>query len=316
MDGSKVQVYLGIDVSKASLDICWQGKVVKITNEATSICDFIRTQLGEMTSQIFCVLESTGGYERLVVELLSKANIAVHVAHPSRVHAFAKACGHLAKTDKLDAILLAKYAQFIGREEKRVIILDAKQQAISNLRRLARSIERNLHAAQCRSKQMPAGCQLYLQQEIVFHQAQLAAIQAEIEGHINHQRELQAKRNILVTMQGVGEKTASILLAELPELGTVSRTQIASLAGVAPRSHQSGKKIGKAMIVGGRFYARKALYMVALVAAYHNPLLKQQYQAMLQQGKAKKVALVAIMRKIIVMLNAMLKNMQPYHFSA
>ena len=120
----------------------------------------------------------------------------------------------------------------------------------------------------------------------------------------------------MMTMKGVGKKIATTLLAELPELGTLSNKQIASLAGVAPRTYESGKKSAPGHIFGGRFYARKALYMLALVAAFRDKVVKEKYQSMLTKGKAKKVALVAIMRDAIIILNSMLKNSKPYCFSS
>lgn len=311
MAESNQKLCIGIDVSKDTLDIYWQKRSYKIANNKESIFNFIETEVKDGL-KILCVMESTGGYERVASETFHNAGIAVHIAHPNKVHAFARACGHFAKTDKLDAILLHKYAQFVFSEEEGDIVLDDQHKEIIALRHLSKSIENSLHAAQCRIKQMPKLCSRYLETEITLYKAQISQIQEEIDNKIDNHPELKAKRDILLTMKGVGKKSASILLSELPELGTISRKEIASLTGVAPRTHQSGKKTANGHISGGRFYARKILFMVALVASRFNCELKIKYQQMLERGKAKKVALVAIMRDIIVTLNAMIKNKRPY----
>jgi len=263
-----------------------------------------------------CVLESTGGYERVAVEILHKNKIPVHVAHPNRVHSFAKASGHFAKTDRLDAIILHKYAKFICEEQDGDIILEAQQQDIIALRRLSRSLEDSLHGAQCRIKQMPSLCSKYLETEIELYKKQIAQIQDEIDQKIDNHPDLKLKKDIMMSMKGVGKKTASILLAEVPELGTISRKAIASLVGVAPKTYQSGQKSAAGHIFGGRFYARKALYMVALVAMTHDQQARARYLALLSRGKAKKVALVALMRDAIVSLNAMVKKREKYQIAA
>ncbi len=309
MSESKQKLSLGIDVSKQTLDLYWQGQEFKITNDLNALTTFIEKELKkEEHHRILCVMESTGGYERLASKTFKTAGVPVYIAHPNRVNAFAKVCGHFAKTDKLDAKLLHRYAEFISPEEAGSLAMDPEQENILALRRLARTLEENLHAAQCRIKQMPTLCQSYLTEEITYYKKQLKALQEDIDTRINKDARLTLKKEQMLSLTGIGDKIASVFLTELPELGHCSRRQIAALVGVAPRTHESGQKTGKARIMGGRFYARKALYMVALVASRHDPKLKVIYQNMLAKGKAKKVALVALMRKIIVILNGMLKT--------
>jgi transposase len=310
------RLYIGIDISKATLDIYWKGKSYKILNNTSAISAFIKAEIAEDVQKILCVMESTGGYERLAFQTFYEAGILTHVAHPNKVHHFAKALGRDYKTDKLDAILLHKYAAFISHETQGDVMHNPKQQQITALRRLSRTVEESLHMSQCRIKQMPESCRQYLQDTIDANKRQIAAIQKDIDVIIDNDPDLKAKRNIMLTMKGVGKKIAAILLAELPELGTLSREQIASLAGVAPRTHQSGQKSCIAHISGGRFYVRKALYMLALVAARYNLIVKQKYKQMVERGKAKKVALVALMRDSIIALNAMIKKMEPFNLSA
>ena len=310
------KVCIGIDVSKDTLDIYLKGKSFKIVNDAKSIMTFIKGKIKDDPQAILCVFEATGGYERTLRHALQATGIPFHMAHPTKVHAFAKACNHFAKTDKLDAILLHKYAEFVAPREKGDAPLDPAHEEIVALRRLLRTIEASLHQAKCRIKQMPKYCKKYLNVEIKLFQKQILQIQSDINGKIEQHPTLKGKRDTLITMVGVADKTASILLAELPELGRTSRRQIASLVGVAPRTYQSGKKCSVGHISGGRFYARRALYMIALVRVRHEALAKERYNALLARGKPKKVALVAIMRDTAISLNSMIRKSENYQSAA
>jgi transposase len=307
--------YMGIDVSQDTLDIYWQEQSYKILNTAADISAFIKAEIS-CPGDVLCALEATGGCERTACKTLHEHGVKIHVAHPNLVHAFGKASKHFAKTDKLDAILLYKYAIFVGFDAKAYNPLEESHQKLIALRRLAATLEENLHKAQCQLKRMPDVCKSRLEENITFHKKQLADIQQEIDLLIDRNEELTAKRALMTTVKGVGLKTAGTLLAEMPELGTMSRTQAASLLGVAPKTHESGKKSIPGHIKGGRFLARKAVYMVDLVAMRHNPVLRQKYQDLVARGKPKKVALVALMRTIIITLNAMLKRSTPYVLSA
>lgn len=316
MNNGKQKVCIGIDVSKDTLDIFYESKSYKISNTKNAIVSFIETHIKD-TSNTLCVMENTGGYERLAEETFIKHSIPVHIGHANAIHAFAQACNHFAKTDKLDAILIHNYAVFIsGRGENGNLEIDEEHREIIALRRLARSSEEALQAAQCQIKQMPAACTKFLKKRIKYLQAEIASISKEINEKINNHGTLKAKRDLLTSMTGVGEKTATILLAELPELGTLSRGEVAKLVGVAPQTHQSGKKSAAGHIAGGRFYARKSLYMVALVGLRHDPFIKKKYQNFVARGKAKKVAIVALMRDIIIILNSMLKRGEEYKIFA
>lgn len=306
---------LGIDVSKETLDIYWQGRFYKIMNQEEALTTFIEKELS-FEHPLLCVMESTGGYERLAAKVLMSHNLAVHIVHPTRIHAFAKVSGHFAKTDKLDAKLLFQYAEFISDREEGKSKIDSTHDDILALRRLAQSLEKSLHAAQCRSQQMPEICDSFLKEEITFYQKKLSEIQRKIEETIDRDPSLRSKQALMMSMTGIGKKIASVLLAELPELGTVSKRKIAALIGLAPKTQQSGKKSSFAHIFGGRFYARKALYMGALVATRYEVRAMNRYQHLQSKGKSKKVALVAIMRDMIVSLNAMLKKEQLYSFNA
>jgi transposase len=305
------KIFMGIDVSKATLDISINNKHYKINNTDKAITDFIKSVIASNKISL-CVLEATGGYERLVMKKLQQKGIAVHRAHPNRVHAFAKASNHFAKTDKLDALLLEKYAIFISNKEKGDDILSDLQEELQSLRLVEKSLEEELHANQCRAKICTGKSKKYLDKQIKFIKTQLEKIKADINKLIKEDEDLSSKSKLLTSYKGVGEKVANTLLIELPELGKLNNKEIASLVGVAPKTNQSGQKTKAAGIMGGRFFVRKSLYMAALVAMQHNSEMKQLYERLIASGKKAKVALVAVMRKIIICLNSMLKHNKIY----
>lgn len=204
--------------------------------------------------------------------------------------------------------MLRKYAQFIFHAGPGDQQVDPERQELKHLRQLLRSVEEQLHAAQCRIKQYPESCHVFLSEQISLYQAQINAILKQMEKIIDHDPGLKQQAELMQSVPGVGRKSAALLLAELPELGKMNKKQIAALLGLAPKTSQSGQKIHRSRIQGGRFYARKVMYMCALVASRHDPKMRELYKRLVALGKAKKVALVAIMRKMIVCLNAMLKN--------
>lgn len=311
---NKHNIFMGIDVSKHSLDISIDNRHYKIKNTKTEIKNFLKTKIIKKIDLTLCVLESTGGYEKLVITLLNESNIRVHRAHPNKVYAFAKAAGHFAKTDKLDSKLLERYASFVQEEEINLIELDSKLIILQDLRSVQKGLERELHANQCKIKMASGQAASYLNKHINFIKKQLANIDKELEKLIDQDEELKRKREILISYKGVGKKIANNLLIELPELGNLTKGAVAALTGVAPKTNESGKKIGKGRVSGGRFFVRKSLYMAALVAAFYNDKMKQKYQELLAVGKPSKVALTAIMRKIIICLNSMIKNNNFYAF--
>ncbi len=316
-DSSKDNLFVGIDIAKKTLEVFIASKSFNISNDETTIADFAKTKLAPF-NVVLCVLESTGGYENVAINVLHKAGIPVHCAHPNRVYAFAKASNHFAKTDKLDALLLSKYAKFV--HENHGITGDASHDVdatrLQELRRLACTIEEESHAVQCRIQQYgDKYCLRTLNKQLIFYKNQLADIEQKMQTIIGNNEDLSKKSKIMQTMTGVGERTARNLLAELPELGTLSNKKISCLAGVIPKTYESGTKIGRGKICGGRFYARKALYMSALVASKACPIMSKKYQDLQQRGKAKKVALVALMHKILITLNSMIRDMKEFSYA-
>lgn len=307
MENKTYEIVWGIDVSKEWLDISINENVQRIDQTEKSILKFIKTN--KMTHEkILAVVESTGGYERLVVECFSKAGFLVHVAHPNKVRAYAKARGRLAKTDKLDARMIEGYGKFIDP----TIIYDLPSELEQKLSEL------NSRMAQLKEAHHQECCRLGMAREATVKRShkslikvlkqQIEVIKDQILVLIQSDKGLTEKYNLLQSMKGVGPTLAMTLLADLPELGRISKKEIAALVGVAPITKESGKHAGKAVTQFGRHNVRKVLYMSALVAARHNDYIKSFYQRLLARGKLKKVALVAVMRKMIVVLNAMMQT--------
>lgn len=308
MEKNNKKIFIGIDVSKATLDISCSGKHYKIANTIKDISAFIKKDIAQKNITLVA-LESTGGYERNVLKLLCESKIPVHRAHPNNVNFFGKASGVAAKTDKLDSVLLERYAAFI-HEEKDILYKMPSDNILElqSLRAVERSLEEDLHSWQCREKHGQIQASKHISKCIELIKERLKEVQEDIELIIREDASLQAKQLLLTSCKGVGKKTANILIAELPELGKMNKKEVANLVGVAPRTSESGQKTSKSHIFGGRFFVRKALYMSALVAMRHNETLKVFYERLREREKSAKVALVALMRKLIIHLNSLLKK--------
>ena len=298
------ETYWGIDVSKEWLDIAIEGSVSRIGQTKAAVKNFIKKNKAD-TEKILAVLESTGGYEQLVACCLSEAGIVVHIAHPNKVKAFTRAKGRLAKTDKIDAQLLKEYGSFINLSEIRELPSEMQTKLQSLGSRLGQ-LKAMHHQESCRLgiafngliKKSINGMLRIIKKEI-------KEVQESILALINADTELKEKFNLLRSMKGVGPALAMILITDLPELGEANKKEIAVLVGVAPITNQSGQKTGKAITKYGRSSVRKTLYMAALTASRHNVKLAHFYEKLREKGKQPKVALVAVMRKMIVILNAM-----------
>ncbi len=299
--------FVGIDVSKEWLDIAIDQECFRVVQTQEAIDAAIKQKIKPYGASL-CIVESTGGYERLAVERLQAAKLNVHVAHPLRVRTFAQAKGLLAKTDKLDAYVLSAYGQFVGAEAV-TKPLSVEQQKLRDLQARYTQVKEMLHAESCRLgncvvKQVKNN----IKKIYIFLKKELEMLEAEIQQLIEQDKLLNHHQKILRSMKGVGVKTAQTMLIHLPELGQLSRKQIASLVGVAPMTKQSGKKQGHAKIQQGRGCIRHVLYMAALVASRFNPVFKEFYERLIGKGKPAKVALVAVMRKMLVTLNAMIRD--------
>ncbi len=296
-----------MDISKEALDVSLAGQSPgRFANDAAGIAELIKALKKEPGAvQVIC--EPSGGYERDLLEALWAAAIAVSLVNAARIRAFARAQGLLAKTDQIDASVLREFgellrpevleapspqrqrlAALVQRREQLVIILSTEEQ------RLAQSRDAGV-------RKMGAS----LIKEL---QAQVEQIEKMIEKQIDDDDTLKGQSERLQQVKGIGKVTASTLLAELPELGKLSRNEAGALAGVAPYNRDSGAHRGRRTIRGGRVKVRRVLYMAALVATRFNPILKAFYQRLVAAGKPKKVALTAVMRKLVVLLNHLLKK--------
>lgn len=309
--------FAGIDVSKNTLDVAFRR------GEEETTCQFSNTPEGWAELLAACkerpldrlVVEATGGYERRVVAELLAAGVPVVVVNPRQVRDFAKATGRLAKTDRLDALVLARFAQAI-RPTVRVMPNEETRELQEKLARHRQLVQirtaENNRLDQAQSKQVRESIEGVVQ----FIQQQLDAIDQDIDERIQKCPVWQEKDRILQSVPGVGPHTSRTLLCNLPELGRCSRQQITFLVGLAPLNRDSGKMRGTRSIHGGRGHVRQALYMATLTATRFNPIIRKHYQHLLQEGKKKKVALVACMRKLLCILNAMLRDEKPWNLIA
>lgn len=299
--------YCGIDVSKEWLDFSLENNVFRVKQDKLQIKKFIRKYL-QAKASVLCVLESTGGYEHLVSGCLVEAGISVHVAHPNKVVAFAKAKGRLAKTDRIDAKILAEYGEFIQGHELRSPSSKA-QLALQELSSRLAQLKMSRHQEGCRlgivkTPKVRRSLEIMLKAL----DKQICELEEAILDAIKQDELLKKQFDILQSMKGVGKTLALVILADLPEIGALNKKQIAALVGVAPITKQSGNWHGAATTKYGRATVRKVLYMAALVASRYNEKMRQFYERLIANGKPKKVALVAVMRKMIVTLNAMICN--------
>lgn len=313
MNTKAYKKYYGIDVSKEWIDFAIDNKVLRINQKKSQIKKFIRQHL-ECSNSSLCVLESTGGYEHLISKCLVEAGITVHIAHPNKVVAFAKAKGRLAKTDKIDAKILKEYGEFIQECELR-FPLSEKQIELQELGSRLAQLKANRHQETCRlGLTNSALVRKSLESVIKLIDKQIVLIEEELLTIIESDDKLKKRYEILQSMKGVGKVLAMVIITDLPELGSLNKKQIAALVGVAPLTKESGKWRGAAKTHFGRASVRRVLYMAALVASKHNEKLRVFYEHLVANGKLKKVALVAVMRKMIVILNVMANKEECFQY--
>lgn len=308
---STTPVYIGIDVAKAHLDLAIRPSDERWSS-AVEEPDLSRLVARLQTlAPTLIVLEATGGYEVPIVSALAAAGLPVVVVNPRQVRDFAKALGILAKTDAIDAAVLALFGERVQPAIR--LLPDQALAALSALVARRRQLVEMLVAERHRRSQMrDPGVRRDIGQHIRWLERRLTQTTRDIGRLLETTPAWRVKDNLLQSMPGVGPTTAAVLIAELPELGQLTRQKIASLVGVAPFACDSGTLRGVRRIWGGRVSVRGALYMAALVATRHNAVLRAYYQHLLNKGKQKKVALVAVMHKLLTILNAMVKHQQPW----
>jgi transposase len=303
--------FIGIDVSKATLDIAVRphGDTWQVANDATAVPALV-TRLGALAPTLI-VLEATGGFEHAVVGALAAAGLPVIVANPRQVRDFGKATGQLAKTDRIDAALLALFGERVRPEPRP--LKDAAAEALDAVLTRRRQLLEMLTAEKNRlGFARTAAVRKSLQHHIRWLERQLADVDDDLEDAIEASPVWRATEDLLRSVPGIGPIVSRTLIGELPELGRLNRKQIAALVGVAPHARDSGTLRGKRMVWGGRAPVRAALYMSAVVASRHNPVIRAFYERLRAAGKPAKVALTACMRKLLIILNAMLKNQTPW----
>jgi transposase len=306
-----MEYFVGIDVAKATLDVALldgalepSGEVWRVPNDAAGIPDLV-TRLVPLAPTLI-VLAATGGYEIPITAALASAGLPVVVTNPRQVRDFAKACGRLAKTDVLDARLLARFAAQVRPTPRP--LPSAAAQLLDALVTRRRQLIEMLTAETNRLGVARGPVQRDIRQHIRWLERRLHDVDAELEAAIQASPIWRAKDDLLQSVPGVGRVVSRTLLAELPELGQLSRREIAALVGVAPLNRDSGQRRGSRLVWGGRAPVRAVLYMSALVASRANPVIRSFYERLRAAGKPPKVALTACMRKLLTILNAMVRH--------
>ena len=308
-------MFVGIDVAKRSLEVAvLPGRErFEVSNDEAGLVELV-DRLSELKPDLI-VMEATGGYEREAAAHIGAASLPVAVVNPRQVRDFAKALGKLAKTDAIDAAVLARFAEAIRPQAQPPKPKEAQELQELVLRRrqlidmVTAEVNRRKQVRSCKVRKT-------IDAHIKWLKKQLNDTNDDIEKMLRSSDIWKTDVDLLKSVPAVGPVLAMSLISDLPELGVLNRRQIAALAGVAPLNRDSGQYRGKRMIWGGRSTVRTALYMAALVGSRHNPALKALYTRLVSGGKPKKVALVACMRKLLTILNAMMKSRKPWQESA
>ena len=299
-------LFVGIDVSKDCLDVAVRptGEAWQLPHNSRGINDLVE-RLGELAPQLV-VLEATGGMEMALVGELAASKLAIAVVNPRHVRDFASAAGKLAKTDALDAQVLAHFAEAM-RPASRPLPDDASQELRALMARRRQLVEM-ITAEKNRLRTAAPRIRPKVQEHIRWLEESLVDLDRDMEDFMRSSPMWRDKDQLLRSTPGVGPVLSMTLLSDLPELGALNRGEIAALVGVAPFNRDSGALRGKRTVWGGRRQVRAALYMAALVATRYNPVLRDFYQRLCEAGKPKKVALTACMRKLLTILNVMVKH--------
>jgi transposase len=306
-----MDVIVGIDVSKDRLDVhvLAAGESFFVGNDHAGLDELI-PRLRAARADIVAV-EATGGYEMLVAAGLSSAGLAVVVVNPAQVRSYARALGKRAKTDAIDAAVIAAFVAAVRPEIR--ALRDEESETFSAIVSRRRQIVQMITAEENRARMAQAKeTQKSIKRLLAALRRELESLDDDLDGRIRMSPLWRVREALLTSVPGVGPTTARTLIAEMPELGTLDRRQIAALAGIAPFTRQSGKWRGKSFIGGGRGKVRAVLFMAALVASRHNPVLKAFRDRLVAAGKPRIVAVVATMRKLLTILNAIVRDAKPW----
>lgn len=298
-------VYIGVDVAKANLDVAWAAASRRFPNERNGHAALV-LWIKQSAAPVHLICEASGGYEQALLESLKQNNLAVTLVQAIRVRQYARAAGILAKTDTIDAKVLAAFGAAMQPKPTRP--LSAEQKRLRQYEAQRRHLSKVLLAEQNRLAQVSCAELRSLSRSLISKiKKQIDTLDAGIAHLIAQDQVLCLKAQKLTAISGVGARTAALLLAQMPELGQLNRGEAAALAGLAPFNHDSGSIRGKRAIFGGRRALRSGLYMAALSAARYNPILSSFYQRLRAKGKPHKLALTAVMRKLLLALNSTLK---------
>jgi len=305
-----LETYVGIDVSKDKLDLAVLGEKAgsEAANSKKGVSALVK-KICQLKPRLI-VVEATGGYEEALVLSLFEAGLPVALVSPQRVRQYAKARGLLAKTDKLDAQNLAEYGRniqprlFVAKSEegRRLSAIIGRRRQLTDMQKAEKNRLRTAFLEMRSSIQTVIDCL----------EAEIADLDLEVLKFMKEHADFGGQEKLLRSAKSIGPVTAATLLADLPELGKLDRKQIAALVGVAPMNHDSGKKRGYRKTKGGRPEVRSVMYMSALSAIRYNPVIKAQYEQLVKRGKEKKVAITACMRKMLTILNAMMRDQLPF----
>ena len=304
------QVVVGIDVSKVKLDVAIlpSGEQFTVSNDRHGVGELVRRLSPLAPSRV--VLEATGKLEQLAVSELAAAGLPVVVINPAQVRHYAKARGKWAKTDPIDARLMAEFARDLEPELRP--LPDAETQALAALCQRRNQLLEMEQMEKSRLQRAPRANQKSIKAMLRFLRRQIEQVEKQIEHSIRNSPLWQAKRELLESMPAIGKVNSSTLLARLPELGQFTRQKICALVGVAPYNDDSGQWHGRRHIAGGRAGVRQVLYMATLSAVRCNPALRDYYQRLLGRGVEPKAALIALLRKMLTILNAMVRDNTPW----
>lgn len=300
------QVFVGIDVGKDVLFVAIRpfGDNLEIANREDGIADLVKRL--RFLRPTLVVMEATAGYETPVAVAIYRAGIPVVISNPRLVRSFARATGHLAKTDKIDAGVIAHFAELIRPEPRR--LEDPDEERLGRLVKRRKQLLRMIVMEKNRVAKGVPEVRKEIQKHLDWLAKDLERIDQALNDFIQSSPIWSAKNDLLQSVPGIGKVGAQAIISNLPELGTLNRKQIASLVGVAPLNRDSGNFKGRRSIWGGRAHIRTVLYMVAVVASRCNPVIKEFYERLCKAGKPKKVALTACIRRLLAILNAMMRN--------
>lgn len=298
---------IGVDVSKKKLDIAIDDKtVITIDNDDVAFSSFIET-FNYPLNEVHFVMEATGGYERKFAQFLLSKSIAVSIVNAKRVRDYAKAMGKYAKNDRIDALVIRAFAnaiELVFLKEKSKL----EQQLESLVKRRQQLVKLQSVEKQHVETTIDPIASTSIKAVLEMLKSQLSSLDTVMENLLKNNKDHHDRKKLIVSVQGIGEQTALMLLIQLPELGKLNNKQVSALVGVAPFCNESGQRKGYKVIWGGRKTVRTNLYMPMLSAVRFNPLIKDFYKRLIARGKLPKVALIASMRKLLTILNSMLKN--------